>query len=354
MGNQKRKIKAGTITENKLVELFGSKKQIETYKKNGRFIGTGKNTILKNARQYCDVDDLGNNKYKISKVKEIPMTKVYENIHTGIYQYICPLMLQRLVSEKRSLTFIIDHWAREINMVNDNYNIVKKKPNDAIVKVVAIKETPKELLLDFYNRSDNMIYNYISKSLKYLQNLGLIIWREVYMITTKRVINADIIHGEVKNVVAVETHQATDEEMDYYAKCIGIADQRCGITENGSNERYYSSKSYKWARILQEELEKKSINKIYKAYEVFSTNYGKCEKVLNMYPDVLIKSFNGAFIKILDDNASVRYNKSKDKYDNMMMYEDEYFLDCYDNLAKFVIEEGTESCGYILNDEDDK
>lgn len=348
-----KKIKLGIISENKLVELFGTKKQIETYKKNGRFVSSNKNTILRHARQYCDVDDFGDGKYKISKVKEIPMTKSYENIHSGIYQYICPLMLQRLVSTKKPLTFTIGHWAREINMVNDNYSVVKKNSDIVEAKVVTLNDTPKDLLMNFYSHSDSMIYNYISQSLKYLQGLGLIIWREVYMVTTKRIVKSTITHGEADITIVTETHQASEEEMDYYAKCIGEADRQCNITEDCINKRYYSKDSYRWSRILQSELEKKHINQVYKAYEMFSTNYGKCQKVLNMYPDVLVKSFNGAFIKLLDDNAAIRYNKDPEKHENMM-HEGDLFLDCYDNLAKFVIEEDVESCKYIFDKGENK
>ena len=347
-----KEIFTGIISEKELVKTFGTKKQIAVYEDNDKFIGCGKATILRNARQYCDVADLGNRQYEISNIKEIPMTKAYARIHDDLYKYICPLLLKRLVTEEKPMTFTMGHWAREISMVNENYPLVKYNMDEAIMNITPLKGTPKSLLIDYYNCADSMVYSYMTQALKYLSDLGLVIWREVYMISTKKIKSSKIVCGEVKVELETETHQASEEEMDFYAKCVGKADYINNIKENCTNERYYSEKSKRWAKSLQTLLEKKHIDKVYKSYEVYSTSYEKCRKVLNMYKtqnqSVLIDKFNIAFTDRLNENAGNRYLKNPDKYDKQMLDDDDKYLDGYANIAEFTIDDNVESCRYII------
>mgnify|MGYP006888165226 CR=1 FL=1 len=52
-----KKIKTGRITEQKLVNLFGSDTQKKSYKKNGKFIGSYKSAMFKKVNKYCSIEE---------------------------------------------------------------------------------------------------------------------------------------------------------------------------------------------------------------------------------------------------------------------------------------------------------
>ena len=70
-------------------------------------------------------------------------------------------------------------WAREIKMVNNNYDVLKEADVEKIEDIFGIG---KNVYYDFYDRCDEAIDYYIVQALKYLYSAGLIIWREVYFI----------------------------------------------------------------------------------------------------------------------------------------------------------------------------
>ena len=50
-------IKIGKITEEELVNLFGSDAQKKSYKEKGRFVSNCKNNLFKKVNKYCSIEE---------------------------------------------------------------------------------------------------------------------------------------------------------------------------------------------------------------------------------------------------------------------------------------------------------
>lgn len=342
------KIKVGKITEIELVKLFGSDSQKKSYEEKGHFISNQKKTLLTKMEKYCNIKDLGNRSYKITKIYKYPLPNSLPKMQKSLYKYICPLILNYLIdnnyNKHRSIDITVGKWSREINMVNRNYNLVKYNKEDTS------KETqyPIDLIYEFIEKTDDMLDYYITSALDYLKSAGLIIWREVHRLNVE-VSDAEKItideNGKVSLPLHIESRQATKEDMEYYSECIKIADQEANI--NNYTERYYSKKSNRFNEVLKRELYKRKIKCVYKTYEAYYIDPEKCKYILNQFQQtnrkMLIKEFNDEFTNMILENASKRFNKFPSKY----LYcngEDDYIL-WQEGLCEMTIANETEYLG---------
>ena len=342
-------IKIGKITEKELVELYGSDSQKKFYKENGVFNGSYKQALLKKMNNYCKIEELkkkkNNNKiYNITEVYKHPLPSNFNKMNKSLYKYIVPLILDKLIhghDENNSIDITVGKWAREINMINHNYNLIKYNREDG-GKEFQIRMNEMN---EFYDKSDQMINWYIENALDYLKSAGLIIWRQVNRVTVEesevgRVVNSD---GKIEVNVTTSSHQASKEEMDYYSQCIFIADKEANI-ENAS-ERYYSHKAKVFQAALKRELYKQKIKFIYSTYEAYYVHLDKCMSLLEKFgkynSKVMIDEFNKEFSNMLVENAGVRFDKNKAKY---LLDKDEYLLS-FENLCEITIDNNTEYLG---------
>lgn len=343
---EKTVIKKGKITEKKLVELYGSEAQKKSYKENGRFIGNYKRTLLTKLSRYCDIEDLGNRKYKIINVYDYPLPANFNKMTKSLYQYIVPLLLTNLINghdENNKIDITVGKWAREINMVNKNYNLVKYNKEDTSKETQCSLDTINE----FYDKADDMIEWYITNALDYLKSAGLIIWREVYRVSEEISSGETVIdeHGNIHVDISIESHQASEDEMNYYSHCVSIADKAAKIENAG--ERYYSKKAKLFGEVLKRELYKKKIKCVFKTYEAYYVNLDKCNFVLAQFgkfqADNLIGEFNKEFTNMLIENAGKRFDKHPHKYITYSE-KDDYTL-CFQNLCEITIDKNTEYLG---------
>lgn len=315
---KKSQLKPGIISELTFVNTFGTPSQKEKYKKEGRFIGTSKQTVLKEANRWGVIKDLGERKYEIEKVYNYPIPKPFTKMNKSIYKYICPLLLNELINgydENNKITLTTAKWARQIHMVNANYNLLKynrSKTSDSL-------NIDLSIVNDFCNRLDDMIREYIINALDYLQKSGLIVWNEVYVVRRENVDDKNITVTQddcIHTNLILDMHPASAEEKAIYSKCMKIADAKANINSNA--ERYYSKKAKLYSQVLKEELSKENIKSVYKGYEVYYTNLKKCKEVLNQFKSLsqktLIEDFNNEFTNMLVSNAQVRFNKNPQKY----------------------------------------
>lgn len=345
--DSKIKIKSGIISEHELVELYGSDAQKKSYAEKGKFIGSYKTALFKKLDKYCDIKPIkrknqSENMYRISEVYEYPLPSNFEKMNKSLYQYIVPLILNKLINghdENNSIEITVGKWAREIDMINRNYNLVKYNREDTSSETQIQLETINE----FYDKADHMIDWYITNALDYLKSAGLIIWREVNQVTIEESDNKSIIdcNGNISVNVNLTTHQASKEEMEYYAQCIAIADEEAKI-ENAS-ERYYSKKTKLFQEVLKRELYKRRIKYIYKAYEAYYVNLDKCKALLshfkNIGSDKLIDAFNKEFSDMIIKNAGRRFEKNAMKY--LHNSKNEYLLS-FESLCEITIDNKTE------------
>lgn len=341
-------IKTGKITEQELVNLFGSDTQKKSYEENGHFVGTHKKTLLKKVERYCVIKDLGNRTYKITKVHKYPLPNSLLKMNKSIYKYICPLILNYLIdneyTENRRIDITVGKWSREINMVNRNYNLVKYNKEGTSQET----QYPIDIIYDFIEKTDDMLDHYITNALDYLKQAGLIIWREVDRINTEVCDMDGIIldeNGTVSLPLHIESHQASKEEMAYYSQCISIADKAANIVNY--TERYYSKKSKIFNAVLKKELYKRKIKCVYKTYEAYYVNIDKCEYILNQFQQTnrkkLIKDFNDEFSKMILENANKRFKKLSQKYFHCDGEND--FMLCQEGLCEMTIANETEYLG---------
>ena len=341
-------IKIGIITEQKLVNIFGSDAQKKSYLEKGKFVSKYKTSLFKKVKKYCNIKEYkkvdGRMTYKISEIYKHPLPSNFNKMNTSLYKYIIPLILDTLVydhDKNNSIEITVGKWARVINMVNSNYNLIKYNRED----------TSKEFQIrmseinEFFDKSDHMVNWYIENALDYLKSAGLIIWRQVNRVSVedadgKSVIDQD---GNIKVNVNIATHQATKEEMEYYSQCIAIADKEAGIENAG--ERYYSSKSKHYQEVLKRELYKKKIKCIYSTYEAYYVHLDKCEALLKHFDlhdrEKLIEEFNKEFSGMIVKNAGIRFDKNVAKY---LLDKDDYLVS-FQNLCEITIDNNTQYLG---------
>lgn len=348
---EKPTIKKGKLTEKKLVELYGSEAQKKSYKENGRFVSNYKKTLLTKMSRYCTIKDLGDRTYKITNVYDYPLPSNFNKMTKSLYQYIVPLLLTNLINghdENNKIDITVGKWAREINMVNKNYNLVKYNKEDTSKETQCSLDTINE----FYDKADDMIEWYITNALDYLKSAGLIIWREVYRVSEEISSGESVIdeHGNIHVDISIESHQASEDEMNYYSHCVSIADKAARIENAG--ERYYSKKSKLFGEVLKRELYKKKIKCVFKTYEAYYVNLDKCNFVLDQFGDFqtdnLIGEFNEEFTKMLIENAGKRFDKNPNKYISYSE-KDDYTL-CFQNLCEITIDKNTEYLGHRIRE----
>lgn len=348
---EKPTIKKGKLTEKKLVELYGSEAQKKSYKENGRFVSNYKKTLLTKMSRYCTIKDLGDRTYKITNVYDYPLPANFNKMTKSLYQYIVPLLLTNLINghdENNKIDITVGKWAREINMVNKNYNLVKYNKEDTSKETQCSLDTINE----FYDKADDMIEWYITNALDYLKSAGLIIWREVYRVNEEISSGESVIdeHGNIHVDISIESHQASEDEMNYYSHCVSIADKAARIENAG--ERYYSKKSKLFGEVLKRELYKKKIKCVFKTYEAYYVNLDKCNFVLDQFGDFqtdnLIGEFNEEFTKMLIENAGKRFDKNPNKYISYSE-KDDYTL-CFQNLCEITIDKNTEYLGHRIRE----
>lgn len=339
-------IKKGKITEKKLVDLYGSDAQKKSYKEYGRFIGNYKKTLLTKMSRYCNIEDLGGRTYRIKKVYDYPLPSNFNKMTKSLYQYIVPLLLTNLINghdENNKIDITVGKWAREINMVNKNYNLVKYNREDTSKETQCSLDTINE----FYDKADDMIEWYITNALDYLKSAGLVIWREVYRVNEEISSGKNIIdeNGNIHVDISIDSHQASEDEMNYYSHCVSIADKAAKIENAG--ERYYSKKSKLFGEVLKKELYKKKIKCVFKTYEAYYVDLDKCNFILKQFGKFkmnnLISEFNKEFTDLLVGNAEKRFDKNPDKYFSYAE-KDDYSL-CFQNLCEITIDKNTEYLG---------
>ena len=323
----KLKLKPRSISEKRLVEIFATPAIKERYNKEGKFVSSDKKRLLDRASRFCEIRDDGNRQYYITKVYNNPRPSNFDKMNKELYQYICPLILDALVNgkeadEKRKCTLTVGLWAREIQMVNYNYEIIKEAGIKKIENEFKIRHNT---YYDFYNRCDEAIDYYIIQALKYLYSAGLIIWRDVYFVQpVTPTIEKD---GEIyEKKEKPKVRQATEDEMKFYAKCVEIADEKANI--KNAKERYYSTKASCFRETLIKELNKGGILYIFKSYEAYYVNRDRCKAVLDMFDvsDNILDNFNAAFIAKLATNADAR--KLQPKFKSNDNYIDEFLSLC--------------------------
>jgi len=211
-------IKTGEITEQELVSLFGSEAQKKSYKSNGHFIGSNKQTLLKNISKYCKIEHCGRRIYRITEVYRYPMLSNFAKINKSLYRYIIPLLLSYLADghdESSKPDMRLGRWARKIGMVNKNFNLIKYNQESTSLET----GIPVTVINDFFNKSASMVEWYMNNAFSYLKSAGLIVCNCVYhaskeISSGRTEIDED---GNIYTGISLDRHRASEEETRYYS-----------------------------------------------------------------------------------------------------------------------------------------
>ena len=335
----------GIVDEAALVEMFATDKQKKCYREGGNKFkgGKQKDTLLKQASRYCEIEDLGNRKYRIVKVYKYPVPKNFNSMNAGLHQYLTPLILINLIAsgiyQVKSLTFTTNKWYRMVDMINDNYRNMKFN----IDYTSDTFEISKNVLHDFFNTTDDALVYYFKKSLEHLKAANLFNFQEINWVYVRTI---DVKHEkDDKQYIKIrpEHRRATAEEMVYIRKCEELASIHAGIRSDDETAKYYGSKSKKFLTKLKELLLERNILFCYKAYEIYSTDNDiqRCYQLLDNFEvgkkSELIVMTNELFQRNLKANAELRVKKNPEKRGLISNDEEVEFLSEYDKIINLTL-----------------
>ena len=339
-------IRTGLITELQLVEMFGTKKQLNKYKENNRFTSLNKKTVLENANRYCDIEDKKNKQYEIKQVYSYVRPKELNKMKESLYQYIIPLLLINLFkSEDNKIKLAIGQYARMIEMVNQNYGFLKtqiKYANTPEERKTILKATSIdyiEIMSDFYNKTDDMVEMYIERALEYLDKTGFIKVSNIHMICEEVVDNSNIIDGSgnIVTKIKINNRQSTEQERDFEVECIRNADIEANIDIKNKTERYFGKKASMWQKSVNKQLRKRNIKFFYYTYEIRVINSNSVKLLYKEYPKIkekdLIEAFTSQVIKNIMVNADNRFDNLKNRITNS---KEDYLLN-FSNMCDITI-----------------
>ncbi len=343
--NYKKILKKGTINNKKLLDYFGTPSNIAYYKKNKKIVNSTKKRLLEKASRYCEIKDISNGKYKICNIHKELKPAILNKINTGMYQYLAPIILLKLIKEhdvdNKIILPIID-YARYIEMINHNYKTVKYNQEHTSNEFKLNNDVTRE----FFEKVDNNIKYYIHNCLEFLKQADVLKWYKVPMVKKKE---TNITVVDDKNI-AVECDykdvRATSEEVNFYIKTSESIREELKIEK--ASECFYGSKAFDFCNMLSDRLKEKNIMYFYDSYEIYYTNLDRCKKLFKEFKqcneeDILIKEFNKFFIEYIINKAELRKNKQKELENELHKYRlDDNYIANIKTLSDLTIDINTE------------
>ena len=320
------KLKVGEIDTKKLLDYFGTDKQIFNYKRDKKLNSTAKTRILTKASKFCEIEDVGQGKFIIHKVSNIDIDKdgLILPLFKGLSQYITPIILTKLLTEqdenyKITLSFI--KWAQRFEIINSNYSFIRinQKRSGEHLKMNS------DIIFDYFDKMDDCIKYYLEKVLKILSNssgLDLIEFDSVTKV--RKLIRNESINGININYDCNSPDEIiSDEDRKFVIDCENKAKEEAGITDN--REKFYGLKSEIYKKKLSELLFKRKILFTYQAYNIFCKNKIEVQKVLSKFDYIVdyndekfIENFNNIFIDYIKDKAKRVNKREQDKLNKLL------------------------------------
>jgi hypothetical protein len=303
---------AERITEKELVERFGTDAQKKYFEEHGLLNHSYKQNLLNRAFKYCNIRQLKNGDYSLTKQKQVPINPEYIKSATGLYQYTCPLILDYIMNNGKDKTILgTVSLAEKSKIISKYYRTLKSSP-DKVTESFYLDEVATYDCLRHI--SDSLNY-YIEQTLKYLKQMQLIIYTSNYLVI-RNSLRQDI---DTQGNVLIEYNEdkgiiATDKEMDIYRFAIEQADV-VAETKTAS-ERYYSSKAEKWNTEFHRILSQHGIKNIVEVHEIWSMHQDKCQLYRSEFEkdtNKLVLCLSKDFKKKLLDNASGRLKENFDE-----------------------------------------
>jgi hypothetical protein len=335
-------LKIGKINNEKLVNLFGSKKNIEYYNKNKKINNTTKETLLKRAYCQCEILELGNGEYEIKKIRENELPQSFYLLNRGLYKYLAPMILKKILydyHQDNALTTTNFKYANTIGMINKNYTLIKKYKTSIVERY----NFDKDNIYEYYKYVDSYIKYYIKSSLDLLKKCGVLKYDNPYMIIYRKIDDSHEL-SKIDINFNDKCRMASSSEVRYYTDAEELIKEKLGIKED--QEAYFSPKTPEFKKqlvnylkenpFISSEGEEIIIMLMFKGYRIWYTTIEKCENLLNEFEDVdlsvIIENFNEEFIKLTlnnfdNRNSDVKQDKLRLDYEMLSRLTLDYFVD---------------------------
>lgn len=311
-----------------------------------RFVSSQKQTVLKQARRECEIEDLGNRRYNISKVYKYPVPKNFDKMNTGLHQYLTPLILMNLIAAKiyevENISFTCTKWYKMIDMINDNYINMKRNIEYAKDRIAV----GKAALADYFDTTDDTLIYYFKKSLEYLRDANIFNFQEINWVCVREIEKTkdESNNKDKHNIKINHVHRrATHEEMEFVRQCDQTACFFAEIDVDDNTERFYGKNSHKYLKYYKQLLLEKDILFCYKAYEIYSTDKDieRCYKLLNSFDikdeNFLVSTLNTTFRKNIIVNVEKRIETNSKKYRFSSKRDMREFISDYRKITEWTI-----------------
>lgn len=344
------KIKIGDINTREFVDYFGTDKLKERYEKDKKITGRDKQLLLNKASKFCEIQDMGQGKYNISKIYDLGKDDLILPLKKGLNKFLTPLILTKLQELEKEddfkLTLPFLGWARKFEMVNDNYSFMKYNQEKSCEKL----NINSDIMFEYFEKIDDCIKYYLEKCLNTLSKksgLDLIDFESIQMVKKQFV---TIEHNENGNDIKPKfiDEPISDDDRKFYYECEKLAKIKAGITNN--KEKFYGTKSYIYKRELRTLLWERNILFMYNSYNIYCRDMDEIKNTLSKFNDVdispeeFVKVFNEKFIEYIEKKAIKRHNKefelSLDKENNKIIKSYrllESYINDYKNLSVLTI-----------------
>jgi hypothetical protein len=332
--------KSIVISEQELVTRYGTDGQKASYEKAGRFISSNKQRVLQRARLSCEVEDMGNKKYRLTVFGDVrnegdELTALKKS-QSNLYKYICPLLLQVVMKKDNNHLVLSCHSiARTIEMINEYYRMVEFNKNIAS-RCLDVEEGAMYI---FYGRVNSMVDNLVVRAINYLWSMKIISYDKIHL--AQHYINQPRLEGRKFKVTYGKYVPMTAEEEKWYDEAALLADKICGIENESAYSRYTGGNAQKWKKIIDIEMGKHNIVNAIWAYDIRISNMDRGKEYLKLFKDDkdFPKKLSLEFRQRINNNAKKQYERNPEKYKAIMLQTDRDFLEDYEFISKVVIDQ---------------
>lgn len=326
----------GQYNEATLVDKVCTDAEKKSYHNKEKFASTKyRQSFIDRLACYCKFEyDPVAKKVNIKEVFTYPKTQAEVKVHNDIYQYLTPLILDKVINseEGRWTIFNIQDIARDCYMCNKNYSTVKSNQS-AVEKDLHI---PQFTTLEFFNKADDRIDDYIRRCVKYLKEMNCVIFDEIHIIC-KIIEDYDTSFDEETKTNEIyqyrtnKRYEATKEEVDLYASLVEIASKKAGVRNNC--DKRYGKTAIKYNAELSKLLKAHNIKYVCRGFRLHRVDTSRCKEILDSFSDKPINQYRkeiGVLLKnVMDGNAEKRVKKSGRA--------DKFYLENFKDLSEITL-----------------
>lgn len=324
-------LKSGRYKESTLVDMICTEAQKRAYHKKEKFRDNkARDTFLDRLGCYCEFKQVPNTiKYDICVFK-YPKTAAETKIHKGIYQYLAPLILDKVINTENGRWTLLSaqDFASCCSMMNRNYNTMKYNQR-AVETDLSI---PIFTVSEYFNKADNRISYYLQKCIAYLASMNCVFFDEIHIITTYETEVKDSDDGRsIEKTRRVNRHEASKDELDLVASLDEIASKTAGVRSN--SDKWYGKTATRYKRTMAELYQEFKIKYVCRGFRLHRIDTDRCKEILATFSDKPISRYRqeiGMILKaLLDDKAEERSQNHA--------YTDESYMEHFKDLSQITL-----------------